>query len=92
MVILLSSEMEMGANSITFTSTGGCADRNNPNCTSLEGVFSGTVGTAITFKGYNGCSSLVITGSTETRHGSVSGKPRWNGYKINLSHMLYLDN
>ncbi|KAF9318220.1 hypothetical protein BG003_011614 [Podila horticola] len=73
-------------------SSGGCTDRNNPNCTSLEGVLSGTVDTVIAFKGYSGCSSLVITGGIETGHGNGPGKTHWNGYKLDVRHSSCLDN
>ncbi|KAF9291194.1 hypothetical protein BGZ74_000402 [Mortierella antarctica] len=83
---------KLNANGITIASSGGCTDRNNPNCTSLQGVLSGTVDTVIALKGYSGCSSLVITGGTETGHGTGSGKTHWNGYKLDLRHVACLDN
>ncbi|KAG0091303.1 hypothetical protein BGZ92_001037, partial [Podila epicladia] len=77
---------KLNANGITISSSGGCTDRNNPNCTSLQGVLSGTVDTVIALKGYSKCPSLVITGGTETGHGTGSGKTHWNGYKLDLRH------
>ncbi|KAF9327153.1 hypothetical protein BG006_009487 [Podila minutissima] len=83
---------KLNANGITISSSGGCTDRNKPNCTSLQGVLSGTVDTVIALKGYSGCSSLAITGGTETGHGTGSGKTHWNGYKLDLRHVACLDN
>ncbi|KAF9283899.1 hypothetical protein BGZ68_005049 [Mortierella alpina] len=82
---------KLNANGITISSSGNCVDRNNPNCTSLQGVLSGTVDTVIALKGYSGCPSLVITGGTETGHGNGAGKTHWNGYKLDLRHVACLD-
>ncbi|KAG0277746.1 hypothetical protein BGZ96_002727 [Linnemannia gamsii] len=79
-------------NGITISSSGNCTDRNNPNCTSLEGVLSGTIDTIIALKGYSGCGSLVITGGTETGHDNCPDKTHWNGYKLDVRHAPCLDN
>ena len=52
---------------ISITSSGGCSDRNKPNCTSLDQVNSATIQGAITLKGASGC-ALTVTGGTETGH------------------------
>ncbi|KFH62138.1 hypothetical protein MVEG_11777 [Podila verticillata NRRL 6337] len=83
---------KLNANDITIASSGGCTDRNNPKCTSLEGVLSGTVDTVISLKGDSGCSSLVITGGTETGHGDDFDKTHWKGYKLDVRHVPCLDN
>lgn len=83
---------KLNANGITITSSGNCTDRNNPNCTSLEGVLSGTVDGVIKLKGYSRCASVVITGGTETGHQAGPGKTHGNGYKLDLRHQPCLDN
>ena len=52
---------------ISWTSSGGCSDRNNSTCTSFEGIRQATIDGAITLKNASGC-SLLITGGTETGH------------------------
>ncbi|GGO49896.1 hypothetical protein GCM10012287_28320 [Streptomyces daqingensis] len=68
---------------IAVTSSGGCSDRNKPNCTSLEQVNSATIDGAITLKGASGC-ALTVTGGTETGHADGTYS-HWNGYKLDFS-------
>ncbi|KAF9972641.1 hypothetical protein BGZ73_004205 [Actinomortierella ambigua] len=85
------AEARLRPNGITASSTGGCTNKNNPNCTSYQGILSGTVDAVITLKKASGCSSLVITGATETGHGG--GKySHTNGYKVDLRKMACLNN
>jgi hypothetical protein len=72
---------KLRANGISISSTGNCSDKNNPNCTSLEGVLTGTIDNAVILKGACGC-ELVVTGGTETGHGTGPGKTHGNGYKL----------
>ncbi|KAI1109708.1 hypothetical protein F5Y14DRAFT_392717 [Nemania sp. NC0429] len=57
----------LSAGGVGWTSSGGCSDKNNPTCTSFDGVYSGTVDGAITLKRACGC-TVTITGGTETGH------------------------
>ena len=52
---------------ITWSSSGGCTDRNNPTCTSFDQLNLATVQGAQTLKSASGC-ALNITGGTETGH------------------------
>lgn len=77
---------------ISVSSSGNCSDRNNPNCTSLEAVLSGTIDNAITLKGACKC-TLIVTGGTETGHGGKGpGKSHWNGYKLDFGKNTQLNN
>jgi len=84
------AEARLKPNGITASSTGGCTNRNNPHCTSYEGILSGTVNGVITLKKASGVSSLVITGGTEVGHarGTYSHS---NGYKVDVRHSATLD-
>ncbi len=75
---------------ISWTSSGGCSDRNNPTCTSFEQINLTTVQGAITLKGATGC-ALTITGGTETGHASGTYS-HWNGYKLDFSPTSCLSN
>jgi len=68
---------------ITWSSSGGCSDRNNPTCTSFEQVNLATIQGAQTLKSASGC-ALNITGGTETGHASGTYS-HWNGYKLDYS-------
>lgn len=68
---------------IDIRSSGGCSDRNNPSCTSLEQVNSESIQGAITLKGASGC-GLTVTGGTETGHADGQYS-HWNGYKLDFA-------
>ncbi|WP_158848787.1 hypothetical protein [Saccharothrix deserti] len=68
---------------ITWSSSGGCSDRNNPTCTSFSQINLTTVQGAETLKRASGC-ALNITGGTETGHASGTYS-HWNGYKLDYS-------
>ncbi|MFD0206421.1 MULTISPECIES: hypothetical protein [Saccharothrix] len=68
---------------ITWSSSGGCSDRNNPTCTSFSQINLATVQGAETLKRASGC-ALNITGGTETGHASGTYS-HWNGYKLDYS-------
>ena len=74
---------------ITWSSSGGCTDRNNAHCTSFDQINSGTVDTMITLKSASGC-AINITGGTETGHASGTYS-HWNGYKVDTAHNSCLD-
>ncbi|GLB44938.1 hypothetical protein LshimejAT787_1900160 [Lyophyllum shimeji] len=75
------AEARLIPNDITAYSSGMCTDRTKPNCTSYQGILSGTVDGVITLKNAAGVPSLVITGGTEVGHAS-STYSHANGYKV----------
>ncbi|WP_326797026.1 hypothetical protein OG946_17570 [Streptomyces sp. NBC_01808] len=68
---------------ITWSSSGGCSDRNNPTCTSFEQLNLASAQGAQTLKSASGC-ALNITGGTETGHAGGTYS-HWNGYKLDYS-------
>ncbi|MFJ9413188.1 hypothetical protein ACIRPT_03355 [Streptomyces sp. NPDC101227] len=68
---------------ISWSSSGGCADRNNATCTSFDEINSATVDGVITLKGASGC-AINLTGGTETGHAGGTYS-HWNGYKVDFS-------
>ncbi|MFG2191023.1 hypothetical protein [Streptomyces sp. NPDC048639] len=75
---------------ISWTSSGGCSDRNNPTCTSFDQVNLATIQGAETLRSAGGC-ALTITGGTETGHASGTYS-HWNGYKLDFSPTSCLSN
>ncbi|ALG12398.1 hypothetical protein [Kibdelosporangium phytohabitans] len=75
---------------ITWSSSGGCSDRNKPNCTSFEQVNLATIQGAETLKGASGC-ALNVTGGTETGHASGTYS-HWNGYKLDFGLATCVNN
>ncbi|MEU7427163.1 hypothetical protein [Streptomyces sp. NPDC040750] len=65
---------------VTWSSSGGCSDRNNATCTSFDQLNLPTAQGAQTLKRATGC-ALNITGGTETGHASGTYS-HWNGYKL----------
>jgi hypothetical protein len=68
---------------IGWTSSGGCSNRNKPNCTSFSGIKSGTISGVITLKKASHC-KITVTGGTETGH-AAGTYSHWNGYKIDVA-------
>ena len=83
-----SAASQFTAAGISWTSSGGCSDRNTPTCTSFDGIRQATIDGAITLKNASGC-SLMITGGTETGHSSGTYS-HWNGYKLDFSRTTCL--
>jgi hypothetical protein len=77
------AEAMLSGAGITWSSTGGCSDRDNPTCTSFEQINEATVQGIITFEGASGC-AINITGGTETGHADGQYS-HWNGYKVDIS-------
>ena len=75
---------------ITWSSSGGCSDRNNPTCTSFSQVNLATIQGAQTLKSASNC-GLNVTGGTETGHASGTYS-HWNGYKLDFSLSSCLTN
>ncbi|WDZ85823.1 hypothetical protein [Micromonospora cathayae] len=78
-----SAASQLRAAGISWTSSGNCSDRNNPTCTSFEGVRQATIDGIITFKRASGC-AVTITAGTETGH-SGGTYSHWNGYKLDIA-------
>lgn len=81
---------QLSSAGIGISSSGGCSNRNNPTCTSLDQVNSATIQGAITLKNASGC-GLTVTGGTETGHASGTYS-HWNGYKLDFSMTSCLTN
>ncbi|MFJ6752303.1 hypothetical protein ACIQNI_29580 [Streptomyces sp. NPDC091266] len=75
---------------ISWSSSGGCSDRNNSTCTSFDQINSATVDGVITLKGATGC-AVNLTGGTETGH-AAGTYSHWNGYKVDFSLSSCLTN
>ncbi|MFF3401995.1 hypothetical protein ACFYW6_26220 [Streptomyces sp. NPDC002659] len=75
---------------ITWSSSGGCSDRNNPTCTSFEQLNLATAKGAQTLRSASGC-ALNITGGTEAGHASGTYS-HWNGYKLDYSKYTCVGN
>ncbi|KAG8683628.1 hypothetical protein FRC08_014173 [Ceratobasidium sp. 394] len=67
---------------IYASSSGHCTNKNNPKCTSYEGIFSETVWGVIGLK-YDSKCPITITGGTEAGH-APGPHSHANGYKVNL--------
>lgn len=67
---------------IGISSSGGCSNRNNPSCTSLEGVNQCTIDNILTLKRASGC-SITITGGTEVGHAG-GAKSHSSGHKLDI--------
>ncbi|WP_112470366.1 hypothetical protein [Streptomyces triticisoli] len=68
---------------ITWTSSGGCSNRNNSKCTSFEQINKSTVAGVIDFKKVSKC-AVTLTAGTERgihRPGRYSHE---NGYKVDI--------
>ncbi|MFH8336615.1 hypothetical protein [Streptomyces sp. AM6-12] len=75
---------------ITWSSSGGCSDRNNATCTSFDQLNLATAQGAVTLKHASGC-ALNITGGTETGHASGTYS-HWNGYKLDYGKNTCITN
>jgi hypothetical protein len=85
-----SAASQLRAAGITWSSSGNCSDRNNPTCTSFEGIRQATVDGIITFKRASGC-AINITAGTETGH-ATGTYSHWNGYKVDVSLSTCIQN
>ncbi|MCL2733812.1 MAG: hypothetical protein FWE15_27855 [Actinomycetia bacterium] len=75
---------------ITWSSSGGCTNRNNSTCTSFDGLNQATAQGAVTLKHASGC-ALNITGGTEVGHASGTYS-HYNGYKLDFGKNTCLNN
>lgn len=74
---------------LTWTSSGKCANRQGPHCTSLEAVRAATVSSAIALKRSSGC-PLVVTGGTEVGH-APGPYSHYAGYKLDIKPNRCID-
>jgi len=81
---------QLRAARITWSSSGGCSDRNRPNCTSFTRIKSGTIKGVISFRKASRC-AVHITGGTETGH-AAGTYSHWNGYKVDISPTACVSN
>lgn len=72
----------LGSN-FTLVSSGSCSDKNNPKCTSLDGVRDQTIDRIKELQSTVGV-PLVITGGTEVGHSEKGEYTHGNGYKIDI--------
>lgn len=75
---------------ITWSSSGGCSNRNVSTCTSFDQLNLTSAQGAQTLKSATGC-ALNITGGTETGHASGTYS-HWNGYKLDFAKTTCLTN
>ncbi|MCP2265202.1 hypothetical protein APR03_002550 [Promicromonospora thailandica] len=80
---------QLSAASISWTSSGGCSDRNVATCTSFDQVRQTTIDGIRTLRSATGC-AITITGGTETGHSSGTYS-HWNGYKLDIRHSACVD-
>ena len=80
---------QLTAAGISWTSTGGCSDRNVATCTSFEQVRQTTIDGIRTLRSASGC-AITITGGTETGHSSGTYS-HWNGYKLDIRPTACVD-
>ncbi|XP_064607193.1 uncharacterized protein LOC135471786 [Liolophura sinensis] len=72
------------ANGMTWSSTGGCNDRNVRSCTSFTGMRRATLVGLVAFKHASKC-NIVVTGGTETGHSSGEYSHS-KGYKVDIRY------
>ncbi|GIH98123.1 hypothetical protein [Planobispora takensis] len=68
---------------LSWTSSGGCADRRNPRCTSFDALRAVSLRKVIKLKRRSGC-PITLTGGTEAghEHGRYS---HYTGYKLDIA-------
>ena len=81
---------QLSAAGISWTSSGGCSDRNNPTCTSFTNVRQTSITGIKTFKSASGC-AITITAGTETGHAGGTYS-HWNGYKLDIRKSTCINN
>jgi hypothetical protein len=80
---------QLQAAGVSWASSGNCADRSKPSCTSFSGIRQSTVDGVRTLRAASGC-PVVVTGGTETghAHGTYS---HGNGWKIDIRRSACVD-
>ena len=85
-----SARSQVYGDGMSVYSSGGCQDRYNSTCTSLEQVHQHTINGIITLHHACGYCTIVITGGTEVGHASGTYS-HWNGYKLDIRHYSGVD-
>jgi hypothetical protein len=75
---------------ITWSSSGGCSNRYQSNCTSFDQINLATIQGVQTLRSVTGC-AINVTGGTEIGHASGTYS-HWNGYKVDFSLSTCLNN
>ena len=73
---------QLSSAGITWSSSGGCSNRNVSTCTSFDQINSSTISGIVTLKQASGC-AINITGGTEVGHASGTYS-HYNGYKVDV--------
>ncbi|EAP96940.1 hypothetical protein JNB_20058 [Janibacter sp. HTCC2649] len=81
---------QLSAAGITWSSSGGCSNRNVSTCTSFDQINSSTISGIVTLKQASGC-AINITGGTEVGHASGTYS-HWNGYKVDITPYTCISN
>lgn len=71
---------------VAGSSSGNCCNRNQSNCTSLDGMMNSTVSQIINVK--NRCGSITVTGGTEVGHSDGGANSHGGGGKFDVSRNL----
>ena len=81
---------QLSSAGITWSSSGGCSNRNVSTCTSFDQINSSTISGIITLKQASGC-AINVTGGTEVGHASGTYS-HWNGYKVDITPYTCVSN
>ncbi|GHJ48721.1 hypothetical protein Cs7R123_60630 [Catellatospora sp. TT07R-123] len=81
---------QLSAAGITWSSSGGCSNRNVATCTSFDQIRQTTISGVKTLKSASGC-AINITAGTETGHAGGTYS-HWNGYKVDISKYSCIGN
>jgi len=81
---------QLSANGITWSSSGGCSNRNNATCTSFDQIRQSTISGVITLHNFTGC-AVNVTAGTETGHADGTYS-HWNGYKVDIAKFTCITN
>lgn len=73
----------LAAAGIGVSSSGNCCDKNNRNCTSLDGMKDSTLSQVKNIQKV--CGNVMVTGGTETGHSTIAGVSHSSGAKIDLA-------
>ncbi len=85
---ILQLASQNSAVSLEIRSSGGCNDKKNPTCTSLDGIRESTLTGVTEFLKElqaNGINAVIITGATETGHSEKGDHTHSNGYKVDFA-------
>ena len=75
--------VQLRAAGISWSASGGCTDRNNPTCTSFEGVRRSSISGVRRLRAASGC-RVNVTGGTEAGH-AAGVYSHGTGYALDIS-------